>query len=140
MNKNNVGLATSQSRQSTTSDIIDEATFAEFLRKECGYENPKDGLPHVKGKTFTGRRPWVEIPHAETGEIKVFWCSESSNHDLDTVRERGLSLRLILRARQDGTYAWFTANEGTGTAQAVSLFASNPTDMPATGPNAEDVF
>lgn len=109
---------------------LKDLSLRDFLHFECGFSYEKIDAYDFKfrvGTPSTGDRGWVEVNHAITGNTVKFFFSASSNHSVETLKERGLNLRLQLlppngeSARTES--AWYTANEGNTTEMtAAALF------------------
>lgn len=101
---------------------LKDMSLRDFLHFECGYSYEEIDAYNFKfrvGTPSTGDRGWVEINNAQTGKLVKFFFSASSNHSVETLKERGLRLRIQLlppngeSARTED--AWYTANEGNTT-------------------------
>lgn len=115
MNKENVGVVTYNAKKADDSGIVDTATLGEWLTKECGYDNP--GEAKLIPCSYEGKRDWFEVEDFKTGEIKAFHCSQNAGHTHQTVIQRGLKTRMVLRPANNGNLWWYTAEEGSGGAE-----------------------
>lgn len=108
-----------RSSNANDSGIVAETTLGGWLRQVAGYQDISKAM--LKPKSYPGRRDWIEVAHAETGETCVFHCSERAGHTAATVKQRGASLRLICKTVSAGGNWWFTSEEGEGVEAGASF-------------------
>lgn len=114
----NEDQVTSTATATAKKSAIRETTLGGFLHTECGYSRSDIAAGKVTlfPKSAPGVRGWVEVAHADTGEVMKFWFSASANHSLATIGKYGLKLRMQLLAPQEGSArtveAWYTSEPG----------------------------
>jgi hypothetical protein len=101
---------------SKTDLIVSRTNLGKWLTSVCGYADVKAALKVAKrfNPPGGGLRPWLQVPHAETGEEMKLFLSASGGHTWDTVKQSGLRLDVV-EVAPNGTSGrqtnmWSTAN------------------------------